>query len=232
MGTGVEITSLDVKMDVERPLKVMLADSQPISLDGTCSLIQTADDLTLVGTAKTLAEAVKKAAEISHDVIVLNTSLPDMDGFSVVQQFASAKPCRGVVLLSEIEDRPYVERALQAGVNAYVLKRSDRDCLLHGIRAAGSGGVYLDPAIAANFLATIKRSGASRGSGELQLAPREAEVIRLIALGHSIKEIAAQLDVTAKSVETYKARACEKLELTTRAHIVRFAAANGWLPNL
>ena len=114
-----------------------------------------------------------------------------------------------------------------------MLKRASRDCLLHGIRAAGSGGVYLDPAIAASFLTMVKHTqGPPGGSGEPQLAPREAEVIRLIALGFSIKEIAAELGVTTKSVETYKARGCEKLQLTTRAHIVRFAAANGWLPNL
>src|SRR5579872_2484234 len=97
--------SEEIFMVVERTLKVMLVDSQPILLDGLRSLIETADDLTLVHTGTTVTEAVKKAVEISPDVIVLDTSLPDMDGFSMVHTLAVDEPRPGVVLLSEIEDR-------------------------------------------------------------------------------------------------------------------------------
>jgi DNA-binding NarL/FixJ family response regulator len=147
----------------------------------------------------------------------------------MVRQLASDQPGRGVVLLSAIDDRFYVRRALQAGVRGYVLKRSRCECLLHGIHAAASDAVYLDPAVAAGLLAVGTQPRGGRG--EPQLTPREAEVIRLIALGYRMKEIAGKLDVNPKSVETYKARGCEKLQLTSRAHIVRFAAANGWLAN-
>jgi DNA-binding NarL/FixJ family response regulator len=220
-------------MSAERIIRVMVVDHHPIFLDGARSLVESAQDLTLVGTAESAVEALNMAPEAAPDVIVLSTSLPDMNGFRTAQQLASNNPPRSVVLLSEIEDSPYVKRAFEAGIKAYVLKRSPGTRLLHAIRTAVSNGVYIDPAITAQLL-TSPTPGSPNGNFRLAwdaraLTLREAEVIRLVACGYSTKEIGAQLHVSSKSIETYKVRACEKLELRTRAQIVRFAAANGWL---
>jgi DNA-binding NarL/FixJ family response regulator len=216
---------------MDRPITVMLVGNHPILLDGLRALVEGAEGLTLIGTEMSVLKSLEMARGIGPEVVVLDNCLLDMNGFFTLRQFASDQSGRGLVLLSAIEDHFYVRRALQAGVRAYVLKRSRSECLLHGIRAAASGAVYLDPVVAADLVVAGTQPHGRGGRGEPQLTPREAEVIRLIALGYRMKEIAGKLDVNPKSVETYKARGCEKLQLTSRAHIVRFAAANGWLAN-
>jgi DNA-binding NarL/FixJ family response regulator len=114
------------------------------------------------------------------------------------------------------------------------LKRSAAEDLLRAVRAVAAGGVYLDPSIAGHALTDPSTATGSSGSGEAgeALSPRETEVLRLIAQGFSNKEIARRIDLSVKSVETYKARAAEKLGLKTRAEIIRYGASHGWLDAL
>jgi DNA-binding NarL/FixJ family response regulator len=138
-----------------------------------------------------------------------------------------------ILALTVHEDRAYVQPLLQAGVRGYLLKRSAAEDLVRAIRAVAAGGVYLDPAIADKALADVARHGdANAGSEDGHLSPRETEVLRLTAQGLSNKEIAARLEVSVKTVETYKSRAAEKLGLRTRADIVRYGVTHGWLEGL
>jgi len=139
-----------------------------------------------------------------------------------------------LVVLTLHEDRAYLKQALDSGVRGYVLKRSAAENLVQAIRAVVIGGLYVDPAIAHRmFDATPRRAG--RGCETVaaaDLTDRETDVLKQAALGFSNKDIARSLDIGIKSVETYKLRGAEKLGLKTRAEIVRYAAAQGWLANI
>jgi DNA-binding NarL/FixJ family response regulator len=140
-----------------------------------------------------------------------------------------------VLILTFHEDRAYVNQARLAGVAGYVLKRSAAENLISAIHAVRTGGFYLDPALGEPTSGSqLPRAGAalSKGAPHQTVTDREGEVMRLVALGFSNKEIASQLSISVKSVETYKARASEKLGLKTRAEIVRYASARGWLADV
>jgi DNA-binding NarL/FixJ family response regulator len=123
------------------------------------------------------------------------------------------------------EDRAYLDQLLQCGVRGYLLKRSAAEDLIRAIRAVVEGGLYMDPAMATKLLSAAKAPGASTN----ELSGREEAVLRLAARGFSSKEAAARLVLSIKTVETYKARAAEKLGLHSRAEIVRYGAQHGWL---
>jgi DNA-binding NarL/FixJ family response regulator len=134
-----------------------------------------------------------------------------------------------IIALTVHEDRAYVHPVLEAGARGYLLKRSAGDELLRAIRAVNQGGVYLDPAIAEKALVSAPElAPASQDEGG-ELSRREEDVLKLVAQGFSNKQIAGQLEVSVKSVETYKARASEKKALYSRADIVRYGIKRGWL---
>ena len=209
----------------------MLADDHPIVLNGLRNLIMAEGDLDLVGEASNGATALAIIRETQPDVAVVDISMAGLNGIVLTRRLASEAPSVGVLVLTLHEDRGFVRQALDAGARGYVLKRSAAEFLVQAIRAVVVGGLYIDPAIASRmFDVAPKRAGRPRNSvTEPELTDRETEVLKLIALGFTNKEIAHQLDVGLKSVETYKARGTEKLGLKTRAELVRYAAGQGWL---
>jgi len=211
---------------------VVLADDHPIVLNGLRNLIRAESDLDLLGEASAGLAALRLIREKQPDVAVLDISMPELNGIALSRRLAREMPSVRVLVLTLHEDRAYLKQALEAGVRGYVLKRSAAENLVRAIRAVVTGGLYVDPAIANRmFDDHPKRAGRLSGS-EPDLTDREAEVLKLVALGFTNKEIARRLDVGVKSVETYKARGSEKLGLQTRAEIVRYAAAQGWLVDI
>ena len=165
------------------------------------------------------------------DIAVIDISLPDISGIEIASRLLQAGSQVRLLALSVHEDRAYVQQLLGIGAKGYLLKRSAAEELARAIRAIAAGGIYLDPAIAAKAVVFDQTSEQPAAVGE-NLSPRETDVLRLIARGHSNKEIAARLSISIKTVETYKARAAGKLGLHTRADIVRHAAAQGWLEEI
>jgi DNA-binding NarL/FixJ family response regulator len=165
---------------------------------------------------------------------VLDISMPEINGIVLGRRLAEEMPCVRLLALTLHEDRAYLKQALDAGIRGYVLKRSAAETLVQAIRAVIVGGLYLDPAIADRmFDLGRKRAGRPKiDLAALDLTYREAEILKLVALGFTLKDIARQLDIGVKSVETYKARGSEKLGLRNRAELVRYAAAEGWLADL
>lgn len=216
------------------PIRVALADDHPVVLAGIKALLKADPALTLVGEATTGSAALSTICAQSPDVAVIDISMPDLNGLDLAKRLAEECPDVKLLALTVHEDRAYVQPLLQAGVRGYLLKRSAAEDLVRAIRAVAEGGVYLDPAVADKAIADLTRRGStSRGMPEgEELSPREGEVLRLTAQGFSNKEIAARLEVSVKTVETYKARAAEKRGLRTRADIVRFGASQGWLDDL
>ncbi len=213
-----------------RKIRVALVDDHPVVLAGVSALLRTAPEIELVGDAADGKTALRLMTDSRPDIAVIDISLPDMNGIELASRLADAIPAVRVLALSVHEDRAYVQQLLQAGVRGYLLKRSAAEELVRAVRAIAAGDMYLDPAIVSK--AVTEPVGAPSGCGHDRLSPREQNVLRLITQGFSNKEIGSKLQLSTKTVETYKARAAEKLRLRTRADIVRYGATQGWLEHL
>ncbi len=214
--------------------RVVLADDHPIILAGLSGLINADDSVELVGEAATGLAALTLIRETGPDVAVIDISMPELNGIALTKRLASEFPSVRVLILSLHEDRAYLNMALQAGARGYALKRSAPQNLLQAIRAVFVGGLYVDPAMAGYMFEPRRRLSARTITefGPNELSSREAEVLKLTALGETNKEIARQLDVSVKTVETFKARGVKKLGLKSRADIVRYAAIQEWLADI
>jgi DNA-binding NarL/FixJ family response regulator len=208
-----------------------LVDDHPVVLAGIKSLLMTAPEVTVVGEGATGHAALRLIVDTAPDVAVIDISLPDISGIELAGRLAEACPDVRLLALSVHEDRAYVQQLLQAGARGYLLKRSAAEELVRAIRAIAAGDMYLDPAVVSKAMSDAHAGGSATEEHD-SLSPREQDVLRLIAQGFANKEIAARLQISTKTVETYKARAAEKLSLRTRADIVKYGAAQGWLETL
>ena len=209
--------------------RICLVDDHPVVLAGIRALLLDVPDVELVGEASTGAAGLKAICESSPDIAVIDLSLPDFSGMELARRLCKRCPAVKIIALTVHEDRAYVHPVLDAGARGYLLKRSAGDELLRAIRAVNEGSLYLDPAIAdrAPTKAPEPPSGSENDGGEL--SRREEDVLKLVSQGFSNKQIAGHLEISVKSVETYKARASEKKGLHSRADIVRYGIKQGWL---
>ena len=213
------------------PVRVFLADDHPLVLDGIKAVIATDAGLELVGEARDGPTALRRATDLRPDVAVLDLSMPGMNGIDVARRLLEACPDCRVVILTVHEDGAYLRQLLDIGIAGYVLKRSATDELTRAIHAAVAGGIYLDPTIAARAVGRVLpgQKDVSAKGAVADLSSREIDVLRLTAIGHSNKAIANLLHIGVKSVDTYKARAMEKLGFRNRIEVIRFALSQGWL---
>src|SRR5688500_710526 len=217
--------------DTMSTIRVLLADDHAIVREGLKSLINSQTGMEVVGEAADGPAAVSLTAELDPDVVVVDVSMPGLNGAQVTTQLRAARPDRKVLVLTVHEDKGYLRLLLEAGAVGYVLKRAAAAELVQAIRAVAGGETYLDPSLAASIVDDFVRPVAEREPIAVELSDRESEVVRLIALGYSNKEIASQLKVSVKTVETYKTRSMEKLHIRSRVDIVRYAVRRGWLQN-
>jgi len=211
-------------------LRILLADDHPVVSAGLKTLVDAQDDMEVIGQAHDGESAWQVAREQYPDIIVMDITMPVMNGAKATELIKRDCPTTKVLGLSVHEDTGYLRKLLESGASGYVLKRSAAQTLIDAIRTVANGGIYLDPAMTGKVVDTLvgKPTGQQMPSATV-LSEREADVVRLIALGHSNKEIATQLNLSVKTIETYKARAMEKLGLNTRVGLVRFALQQGWL---
>lgn len=205
--------------------RVFLVDDHPIVLSGIRAMVEKQDDLQVVGVAGDVESALTRMTEIMPDIVVIDISLPGASGIVLVDQMRALYPKIATLALTLHEEPAYVRQLLQAGARGFILKRSAAEELIHAIRSVLAGGLYIDPSVAAKILPEPKSSTTSVD----QLSDREIMVVKLVAKGFSNKEISGQLSLSVKTVETYRARACEKLGLRTRAALVRYATLEGWM---
>jgi two-component system response regulator NreC len=211
-------------------LRILLADDHPVMREGLKSLVNAQHDMEVIGEAADGETACEKAGELRPDVVVMDVSMPGMSGAEATERIKASWPGVKVLALTVHEDKGYLRLLLEVGAVGYVLKRTAADELIHAIRTVAAGGMYLDPALARLVVGSFVRQSPGKGAGDADsLSEREAEVVRLIAAGHSNKEIAARLGLSVKTVETYKARSLEKLGLSSRADLVGYALQRGWL---
>jgi DNA-binding NarL/FixJ family response regulator len=211
-------------------LRIVLADDHNVVRAGLRALIDAQPDMEVVGEAADGEAACRQATDLGPDVVVMDVSMPALGGAPATDRIRRDRPEVRVLALTVHEDRSYLQQLLQAGASGYLLKRAAADDLIHAIRTVARGGTYLDPGLTGKVLGGLVGRSAQPGAppGDA-LSDREEEVLRLIARGHTNREIAAQLDVSIKTVETHKARAMEKLGLDSRAAIVAYAIRWGWL---
>jgi DNA-binding NarL/FixJ family response regulator len=206
-----------------------MVDDHPIVLAGLRALVEADPELEVVGKARDGRTALRLAKQLQPDVVVLDISLPEMNGIEVATALLAEQPKCRILILTVHEDRAYLRQLVELGVCGYLLKRSAADELLRAIHAIVAGGMYLDPAVAGKVVGRPTRGQHPQSDQTIALSERETDVLRLVADGHSNKGISAQLNISVRTVETYKARAMEKLGLSSRVDVVRYAADQGWL---
>jgi DNA-binding NarL/FixJ family response regulator len=211
-----------------KKIRVVLAEDHESVRQGLRLLLETKDDIEIVADAANGRVALDRVKALKPDVAVLDLAMPEMNGLAATKAIKHATPQVNVVALTRHADDAYVQELLSAGASGYVLKQSPIEELLKAIRAVAAGDRYLD----STLVARNAKAYLSRYSSEPSRPPitdREASVLRLMAIGHSNKEIASSLDIAVKTVEVHKANAMRKLNLRGRIDVVRYAVLSGWL---
>jgi two-component system, NarL family, response regulator NreC len=212
--------------------KVLLADDHAVLREGLALLVSAQPDMEVVAQARGGREAVSLAQQHRPHVAVLDVSMPDVGGAEAAEQIRAQCPEVRLLALTRHADQGYLRRMLRAGASGYVVKRAAGEALIGAIRTVANGGTYVDPSMAGALLARVIRQpgdGSTPHRTRPALSEREEQVLRLIAWGKSNKEVAAQLGISVKTAEFYKASALEKLQLRSRTDILRHALAEGWL---
>jgi DNA-binding NarL/FixJ family response regulator len=213
------------------PLRILLADDHVTVRHGLKLLIDSQADMKVVSEASDGKSAIQNAIALKPHVIVMDISMPGMNGLAATLALKQKQPDVAIVTLTRHGDDAYVQELLRAGVSGYVLKQSAPAELLQAIRAAAAGGLYLDSALTARVTARLLGRADKVNKPAATLSERESEVLRLIASGHSNKEIDGRLSLSVKTVEAHKANAMRKLGLRGRIDIVKYAVLQGWLEN-
>ena len=211
-----------------KKLRLLLVDDHAVVREGLRSLLGTDDRFEIVGEAADGMTAITAAESMNPDVVVMDVSMPGLNGAQLARRLKESRPEIRTLALTVHEEGGYLRSLMDAGASGYVLKRSAASELLRAIEVVGEGGTYLDSSIAGQLVSKLgqRRPAIAPSSA---LSEREREVVRFVAHGYSNKEIAAKLDVSVKTVETYRYRATEKLGLHSRADLVRYAIDQGWL---
>jgi two-component system, NarL family, response regulator NreC len=209
-------------------VRILLADDHDVVLRGLHDVLARAHDLEVVGEARDGATALRLARSLRPDVAVLDVSMPGMDGVETATQITQHCPGTAILALTMHDDRGHLARMMKAGAAGYVLKRSAAGELVTAIREVAAGRTWVDPVLGGYVLSRRAGTLSAQPSPDI-LSEREEQVLRAVAWGHSNKEIAGQLGVSTKTVETYKARIADKLGLRSRTEMVRFALQQGWL---
>jgi DNA-binding NarL/FixJ family response regulator len=213
---------------MNKRLRLLLVDDHAVVREGIRALLASDPRFEIIGEASEGESAVAAVSSLNPDVVVMDISLPGLNGVQATRQLRAQNPATRVVALTVHEEGGYLRSLLDAGAAGYVLKRSAASELVRALHVVGDGGTYLDPALAGQLVGKFVRTMPQPG-GAPALSDRETEVVKLVARGYSNKEIAAKLEVSVKTVETYRYRAVEKLGLRGRADLVRYAIENRWL---
>jgi DNA-binding NarL/FixJ family response regulator len=213
-----------------RELRIFLADDHAVVREGLKALISTQPGMTIVGEASDGLDVCARVPALQPDVVIMDVSMPGLTGSEATERLRQVCPQVKILALTVHEDKGYIRQLLAAGAAGYVLKRTAPEELIRAIRVVCAGEVYLDSGVAGKVVGGFVRNAGDTGTTfGASLSEREMEIARLTAAGHSHKEIAARLELSVKTVETYRSRAMDKLGLKSRAELVRYAFQKGWL---
>jgi len=210
-------------------LRILLADDHGIVRRGLKSLLESQPGLEVIGEAADGLEAVRLCGELSPDLLIVDISMPLMNGIEVASRAQKLEPAPAVIILSMHVDESYIMRALGAGARGYLVKDATDEDLIPAVRAVAAGKPFFSPTVAAVLMEDYVRQLRARGLSDSYdlLTDREREVLQLLAEGRSNKEVAALLDVGLSTVETHRANLMQKLNLHNTAEIVLYAVRKG-----
>jgi DNA-binding NarL/FixJ family response regulator len=219
-----------MEIEVNRRLRILLVEDHDTVREGLKLLIDHEADFEVVGEACDGAQAIARGALTALDVVVMDLSMPGMSGVVATRRLKQLRPDLPIVSLTRHADHTFLEELLRAGASGYVLKQSSHVELFRAIRAVATGQQYIDPALTHHLAAPFAAHDHKRTKrAATVLSDRETEVLRLVAQGHSNKEIAARFDLSNKTIEVHKANAIRKLGLNGRIELLQYALHVGWL---
>jgi two-component system response regulator NreC len=215
-------------------IKLLVVDDHPVVRAGLRTLLSAQDDIEVVGEADDGRVAIEQALELEPDVVVMDITMKGMGGLEATQEITSRLPETKVLVLTMHENEEYLRQMLEAGATGYVLKQAVDTELVVAIRAVQRGEVFLYSSFSRILLGDLAQQDEaeqppSQVDSYERLSQREREVLRLVALGHTNQEIADQLYLSVKTVETYRSRVMNKLNLRSRSALVRYALQRGLL---
>ncbi len=210
-------------------IRVLLADDHPIVRAGLKELLSETGDMTVSGEANNGAEALARIREGDYDIAVLDMSMPGRSGIELIRQVKQERPRLPILVLSMHSEEQYAVRALKAGASGYLTKESAADQLVAAIRRIAAGGAFVTPETAQRL--ALDANGAATGAPHTRLSDREFQVLRLIASGTSVSEIARQLSLSVKTISTHKTRIMRKMQLANQAELIRYAIEHKLLDN-
>jgi two-component system, NarL family, response regulator NreC len=212
-------------------IRVFIADDHAVFRSGLRALLEKESDIEVVGENGNGFDTIRAIAETELDVLLLDIAMPGLPGSKVAEAVLKDKPNLAIVVLTMHEDEYYLQEFFRLGVRAYVLKKSTGTDVVQAIRAARKGEQYIDPALAGLVISSyVGRQPKKQKVGRLDLmTPRELEVMTHLAYGHTNAEIAEKLCISERTVESHRTNIMAKLELKSRAELVRFAIDNGML---
>jgi len=209
-------------------ITLLLVDDHPVVRKGTRDLLEGESDLRVVGEAESGEEAIEKTHELSPDVILMDVSMPGMNGIEATKRIKAEMPTVGVLVLTSYDDDAYVFALLEAGAAGYILKNATEDELLGAVRAVAAGESALHPSVARKVLERFS-SHQTPSPVEEVLSPRELEVLRIAATGRTNKEIARDLDISPRTVQVHLANIFSKLGVGSRTEAVLYGIKRGWI---
>lgn len=213
-----------------RQTKVIIVDDQPIVCAGLSYLVNRQSDMKVAGGYHDLSLALENTPKLAPDLMILNISLPGTNGVDATKSVKSLHPEMQVLAISNQESQSYVKTIIDAGATGYILKKAALDEILIAIRSVAGGNLYLDSSLVNNVVnGFLKKPRSQDLSSNKELSERETQVLKLMASGYGMKEVAYSMKVSIKTVDTYKRRSFEKLGLHTRVQLLKFALAQGWL---
>ena len=208
-------------------IRAVVVDDHAVVRTGIKLLLEREDDIEVVGEAGNAKDAIFRARALKPDVILLDVVMPGTSGIEALPMLLKESPDSKVLVLSMQDDPSYVREAFAAGAAGYVLKEAADEEVVAAVREIADGGRYLHPALGARL---VTAEAETRAASETDpLSEREREVLRLLALGHTNQEIAKMLYISVRTAETHRAHIMQKLELSTRAELVRYALSHGLL---
>lgn len=212
-----------------KQIRVLIVDDHAVLRDGIRSLLESYDDLLVVGEAGNGREAVELAGQLSPDVVLMDVAMPEMDGIEATRRIVASYPQIRVLVLTQHDNREYVFPILEAGAAGYLLKKVRGADLVSAIRAVQEGGSYLCPSIARTVIERSLRRPevAAEPDGSATLTERETEVLKLVAEGLSNQEIANGLGLSIKTVMGHRANLMDKLDIHSRVELVKYAIRAG-----
>ena len=208
-------------------IRAIVVDDHAVVRSGIKLLLDREDDIEVVGEAGSAKDAVFRARALKPDVILLDVVMPGESGIDVLPNLLKESPETKVLVLSMQDDPSYVREAFAAGATGYVLKEAADEEVVAAVREIANGGRYVHPALGARMVAAEAEARAAEEADPL--SEREREVLRLLALGHTNQEIAKMLYISVRTAETHRAHIMQKLGLSTRAELVRYALSQGLL---